>query len=334
MLLIVNKTKKFNGGIKMFNKKSILLTIVILVVLSCFMFLLSYAAEYPIKPITVIVPYGPGGGTDLTARVLAKEAEKYIDQAFVVINRDGASGTIGATEAALAKPDGYTIFFAPTDPLCTKPHQMEKLQYTLDDFRGVMGACYEPSSLAVSVDSPWKTLEDLVAEKDTGRVINRAHSGIGGVHHTLLTIFFDEVGLKYRDIPFEGGSDALTALRGGHIDVLGGTPGAMISSIEAGEVRLLALSAPERLDLFPDTPTFKEKGYNIVATVEFFMLAPKETPDEIVDFLEELFIKAANSDKFKEFTTNLRQQLYIRTGEEIMQKLQKDYQMFGKIIKK
>jgi len=317
----------------MFSKKSILLVIVALIVFSNFVFLGSCAENYPNKPITMILPYGPGGGTDLTGRILAREAEKYIEQPIVVINRDGASGTIGASEAANAKPDGYTIFFAPSDPLCTKPHQID-VPYSLDDFRGIMGACYAPSCIAVRTDSPWESLEDLIAEKDTDMIINRGHSGVGGIHHTLLEIFFNETGIQYRDIPYKGGADAITALRGGHIDLIGGTPGAMVPSIESGEIRILALSAPERMDLFPNTPTFKDKGFDIVATVEWFLLAPKDTPDEIIDVLESVFIKAANSDEFKKFNDGRKQQVYIRTGDEIMKKLKNDFLTFGEIINK
>ncbi len=292
----------------------------------------SAHAEFPDQPITMIVPYGAGGGTDLTGRVLAREAEEYLDQPIAVINRAGASGTIGATEAANAKPDGYTLFFAPSDPMVTKPHQID-VPYSLDDFRGIVGVSYAPSSIAVNTDSPWETLEDLLAEKDTGRVIDRGHSGAGGIHHTLLEIFFQETGLQFRDVPFSGGADAITALRGGHVDLIGGTPGAMVPSIEAGEIRILALSAPERIDLFPDTPTFKDMGYDIVATVEWFLLAPKDTPDEIVELLEDVFTKAANSDEFQEFSDSRKQQKYVRTGDEIMDKLNGDFAFFGEIIK-
>jgi len=149
-----------------------------------------------------------------------------------------------------------------------------------------------------------------------------------------LKSLFLETGIKFRDIPFQGGSKTIAALRGGHVDLIGGTPGAMVSSVEAGETRVLALSSPERLDAFPGVPTFKEKGLDIVATVEWYLLAPKDTPDDVVAVLEEAFMKAASSDEFKAFTVTRKQESMVRNGEDIMAKLKADSEFFGKIIKK
>lgn len=318
---------------RVFTIKSISLDIVTVVALSSFSILstAASAADFPTKPIKVIVPYNAGGGTDLTGRFLVNEAEQHFNQPLAVINRSGASGTVGTAEAAGANPDGYTLYFGASDALVTTPHSL-KVPYSVDSFRGIVGVSYAPSSIAVSTDSPWETLEDLLAEKDTDTVVDRGHSGAGGVHHTLLKTLFDETGIKFRDVPFQGGSKTIAALRGGHVDLIGGTPGAMVASIEAGETRILALSSPERLDKFPDIPTFKEKGLDIVATVEWYLLAPRDTPDEVVAVLEDAFTKAANSDEFKEFVVSRKQESLVRNGEEIMEKLKGDSEFFGKII--
>ncbi len=291
----------------------------------------SAQTSFPDRPISIIVPYNPGGGTDTTGRFLANVAEKYISQPVTVINRAGASGTVGTAEAAAANPDGYTLYFSASDALVTTPHSLQ-VPYSVDDFRGVVGVSFAPSSIAVRTDSPWETLEDLLAEKDSGRVINRGHSGAGGLHHTLLKSLFLKTGIKFRDVPFQGGGKTIAALRGGHVDLIGGTPGAMVASVEAGEVRILALSSPERLDAFPGVPTFKEKGLDIVATVEWYLLAPKDTPDEVVAVLEEAFIKAASSDEFKAFTVTRKQESLVRNGVDIMTKLRSDSKIFGEII--
>lgn len=288
--------------------------------------------DFPNRPITVIVPYGAGGGTDTTGRFLAKEAEKHLSQPIAVINRSGASGTVGTAEAAAAKADGYTLYFGASDALVTTPHSLN-VPYTVDSFRGIVGVSYAPSSIAVRTDSPWETIDDLLAEAGTDTVIDRGHSGVGGVHHTLLKSLFLETGIKFRDVPFQGGSKAIAALRGGHVDLIGGTPGAMAASVEAGEMRVLALSSEERLDAFPGVPTFKEKGLDIIATVEWYILAPSDTPDEVVEILEEAFLKAASSDEFKAFTVTRKQESLVRNSEEIMQKLNGDWDFFGSIIK-
>ena len=288
--------------------------------------------DFPTKPITIIVPYNPGGGTDTTGRFLANEAEKFFDQPVTVLNRAGASGTVGTAEAAAAKPDGYTLYFSASDALVTTPHSLQ-VPYSVDDFRGIVGVSYAPSSIAVRTDSPWETLEDLLAEAGKDTVIDRGHSGAGGVHHTLLKSLFQETGIKFRDIPFQGGSKTIAALRGGHVDLIGGTPGAMVAAVEAGEVRVLALSSPTSLDAFPGVPSFKEKGIDIVATVGWYLLAPKDTPDDVVAILEEAFMKAASSDEFKAFTVTRKQESLVRNGEDIMTKLKNDSEFFGKIIK-
>lgn len=290
-------------------------------------------SDFPNKPITVIVPYGAGGGTDTTGRFLANEAEKHFSQPIAVVNRSGAGGTVGTAEAAAAKPDGYTLYFGASDALVTAPHSLQ-VPYSVDNFRGIVGVSFAPSSIAVRTDSPWETLDDLLAEAGTDTVIDRGHSGVGGVHHTLLKSLFLETGIKFRDIPFQGGSKTIAALRGGHVDLIGGTPGAMAAAVEAGEVRVLAISSPTSLDAFPGVPSFKEKGLDIVATVEWYLLAPKDTPDEVIAILEEGFLKAASSDEFKAFTVTRKQESLVRNGAEIMTKLKGDSEFFGNIIKK
>lgn len=314
-------------------KKPSFLSMAVLVAVSVSVFsaTATLAAEFPDKPITVIVPYNAGGGTDTTGRFLVNEAEKFFSQPVTVINRAGASGTVGTAEAAGAKPDGYTLYFGASDALVTTPHTL-KVPYSVDSFRGIVGVSYAPSSIAVRTDSPWETLDDLLAEQGTDTVIDRGHSGAGGVHHTLLKSLFLETGIQFRDVPFQGGSKTIAALRGGHVDLIGGTPGAMVASVEAGETRVLALSSTERLDAFPGVPTFKEKGLDIVATVEWYLLAPKDTPDDVVAVLEEGFMKAASTEEFKAFTVTRKQESLVRNGEDIMAKLRDDSAFFGKII--
>ena len=140
-------------------------------------------SDFSNKPITIIVPYNPGGGTDTTGRFLANEAEQHFSQPVTVANRSGASGTLGTVEDAAAKPDGYTLYFSASDALVATPHSL-KVPYTVDDFGRIVGVIYAPSSIAVRTDSRWETLDDLLAEAGTDTVIDCGHSGAGGVHHT------------------------------------------------------------------------------------------------------------------------------------------------------
>ncbi|GAE94480.1 tricarboxylate transport protein TctC [Gracilibacillus boraciitolerans JCM 21714] len=316
------------------NKKLIVL-LMVMVSFSSLLFGCTEKASsdkaYPDRPVRVIVSYGTGGSNDLTSRVLMEEVGKILGQPFNVENIAGASGTVGSTVASTAEPDGYTIFFAPTDPIAVQPNLID-VEYSLDDFKGVAGVSYDASVLAVRADSPWETLDDLLKEENTDTVIDRGHSGVGGVAQIFLELFFGQTNIKTNDVPFDGGAAAITALLGGHVDVVGGTAGAMMPYIESGELRILAAASDERLDNLPDVPTFKEKGYDVSVGVEFFVLAPNEVPDDIVKTLETAVMEAAASEEFKAFVDERGQQLIIRNGGEIMEKNKKDFEMFNELL--
>ncbi len=287
--------------------------------------------DYPNRPVRVIVAYGPGGGNDLTSRVLMQEVGDILGQPFNVENIVGASGTVGATVASKALPDGYNIFFTVTDTMAVQQALIET-EYDFDDFRGIAGFSYEPTVLAVSTDSPYETLDDLLAEEGTDTVIDRGHSGVGGVAYIFLEMFFGDTDIQSRDVPFDGGAAAIAALLGGHIDVVAGTGGAMMPYVESDEIRILGVASDERTDAFPDVPTFKEAGFDISVGVDFLMVAPKDTPDEIVAILEEAVLEAAESEAFMEFVENRRQQMILRSGDEIYEKLKQDYEMFNNLL--
>lgn len=174
-------------------KKKLLVILIILSMVSFYGFAAGQEEEgedsYPNNPVKVICPYGAGGGTDLTGRVLIKEVENILGSPFNVENITGASGTVGSTVASNARPDGYTLLFSPSDPMTTQLNKLQ-LPYSLDSFEYVAGFSAEASVIAVREDSPWDSLEDLLAEADTGRVINRGHSGVGGINHLCLQEFF------------------------------------------------------------------------------------------------------------------------------------------------
>lgn len=284
--------------------------------------------DYPNKPITVIVPYAEGGSTDSTARVLIAEVERITGDTYNVENIAGISGTVGSAVVAESPADGYTLLFAPSDPLTTQLNKLD-LPYNLDSFVTVAGFSFETNAIAVRADSPWKTIEDLINEK---AVIDRGHSGLGGISHTCLEMLFSQAGLEFRDIPFESGTLAIDALLKGHVDVVGGTPGPMVQYFESGEMRALALASEERIDYFPRVPTLVEKGFDIVVTVDWFLLAPKGTSQEIITLLSTISREAAKSEEFNTFIQNRGQSLLIRDGETMRAKIQRDYEMFQKVL--
>ena len=257
---------------------------------------------YPSKPVTMIVPFPPGGVADIVGRPFAAAMEKTLKQPVVVLNRPGAGGAVGMGVAAKAAPDGYTILmglssisiFPVSDPLNgkTPPYQMS-------DFAPIALVTADPTVLVVRADSPYKTLADFVAAaKASPGKINYSSSGVYGTLHVAMEIFANAADVKLFHIPYQGGGPAVTALLGGQVQALASGPAAAIGQIRAGKMRALAGWGEKRLALMPDLPTFKELGYD----AEFYIWAGVFTqagvPAEIQLKLREAARNAANDPSF------------------------------------
>jgi len=288
--------------------------------------------NFPEKSITMLVPAAAGGGTDITARTVAKIAESILGQSIVIVNEAGASGTVAATEVARAKPDGYTLFFTAAAPLVTQPH-VAQTQYQLDDFRAVAGFSTEPVLMAVRSDAKWKSLEDLLQEKDSGKTIKHGQSGTGTFMHIAHTYFYKKAGIPAESVPFQGGNPAVTALLGGHVDTGAALPSELMPHVESGDLTLLAITTPERFSLIPDVPTFKEKGFDVTVDVGKYLMAPKDTPDEVIAVLEKAFLEAANSAEFGDFLKSTYQMPQILGADDAMAKLKHDSEMYKGILR-
>ncbi len=243
----------------------------------------AQAQEYPTRPITMIVPFPPGGVADIVGRPLAASMEKTLGQPVVVVNRTGAGGAIGMTAAAKADPDGYTILmalssisiFPVSDPLNGKP-----APYQISDFVPIALVTADPTVLVVGADSPYKTVKDFVAyAKANPGKINFSSSGVYGTLHVAMEMFAGAADIKLFHVPYQGGGPAVRALLSGEVQALASGPAAAIGQIQAGKMRALAGWGAKRLALMPDLPTFKELGYE---DVEFYIwagvVAPAATP--------------------------------------------------------
>jgi len=285
--------------------------------------------EFPSKNLDVVVPFGSGGATDLLARVLGDAAKDDLGQAVIVTNVAGASGTVGAAQVAEEDADGYHLLFCTSAPIILQTQIMDGIRYNLDSFKAIANIASEPTCLAVRADSPYQTIEDLVAATAT---VTAGHTGVGTLHHLFQVKFFEEAGIDYKQIGFEGGAKLVTGLLGGNVDVISTVVSEMSSYVESGEIRILAVSTSERSDLYPDIPTLKEAGFDIAMSLDFFLLAPKDTPDEVVKVLEEKFLKAADSDAVKQYLDTGRIAASKMTGSELMEKLKADQEMFAEVI--
>ncbi len=263
----------------------------------------ALAQGYPTKPVTMIVPFPPGGVADIVGRPLAAEMEKVWKQPVVVTNRTGAGGAVGMAAAAKAAPDGYTILMALSSvsifPVSDRI-QGRAPAYEMKDLAPIALITADPTVLIVGADSPWKTLQEFVASaKAYPGQINYSSSGVYGTLHVAMEMFANAAGVKLFHVPYQGGGPALTALLGGQVHALASGPAPAAAQMKAGKVRALASWSSERLPLLPAIPTFKELGYDAEFYIWSGVFAPAATPTPVLDRLRAVVREAANSPQFK-----------------------------------
>lgn len=289
------------------------------------------AENYPEEPVELIVPFAAGGPSDALARGLAKAVEPELGQPLVVVNRGGAGGTIAATEVANANPDGYTALL-PTEAILIAQPVLQDVQYSVDDFRGVMGLVEQPYLLTVQSDSPWQDLGDI---QDAGERLEYGHPGVGGYPHAAQEAFVDQAGVQAEGIPFDGNAPALQALLGGQVDTIAAEPSVVIPQQEAGKVRPLATTSPERLDALPNVPTFEEEGYGDATFVQSWsMLVPSDTPDEIVSVLQQAIEKAVKSPEYQNFVKDNYMTPNLVGGEQVIKNMKSDQEEITRLYAK
>ena len=268
-------------------------------------------SNYPNKPVEIIVAFKAGGGTDIGARILASVAEKNFDKPFVIVNRDGSDGELGYAELAKAKPDGYTIGFINLPTFVSLTLERDT-KYAIDDVVPLLNHVYDPGALIVQSSSEWDTLEDFVeyAKANPGKV-TISNNGTGGSDHIGIAHFAHEAEIEVTHVPFGGsGGESLAALRGGHVDATAAKISEVASLIQSGELKLLATFTEERIVSFPDIPTMKEKGYDVLYGSARGLVAPKGTPQEIIDKLHDVFKEAIESEEHAEKAE--KAELYIK----------------------
>ena len=252
----------------------------ILFVLSLIVAIPIHAADFPTKEVQIIIPWAAGGATDLIFRALAATTGKYLGKAVVVVNRPGGGGAVGYTEAAQAKPDGYTLVSAIT-PLTILPHQVTTA-FTYKNFDAIINVVDDPSMFLVRSDAPWKSLKEFLDyAKKNPDMITVGNSGAGGGVHLVALAFERAAGVKFNHIPFSGGGPSVTALLGGHINAVSVSPPEGIEHVKAGKLKIIALFAEKRFEMFPDVPTVKEQGIDFVMGMWRGLVAPKGTPPDV-----------------------------------------------------
>ena len=262
----------------------------------------SAQAAWPDKPVTLLVPFPPGGSTDLIARTLAPKLQEKLGGTFIIDNRAGAGGTVGATAAKRAAPDGYTIFVSSLGPFVIGPHLVKGVQYdALKDFDYITVAVQAPNVLAVPANSPHKTLADVIAhQKANPGKVSFASAGNGTSDHLTAELFWQQTGTSGLHIPYKGGAPAMTDLLGGQVDATFMNINTGYANIKAGKLRALAITSAKRSPLLPDVPTMEESGVKGVTVYSWqAFAAPKGLPADIKNRLHAAILAGLNDPQVK-----------------------------------
>lgn len=264
--------------------------------------LASAHAEYPERPITMLVAYSAGGGTDVAARTLAPYISKYLgnDASIVVVNKPGAGGEVGFTELALAKPDGYTIGFINTPNMLTIPIA-RKARYTLDSFAPIANVVDDLGAFSVLPSRDMKDLKDLVAyaKANPGKV-TYGSTGIGSDDHLAGLSFERLAGVKMKHVPFQGSAKMRAAVLGGHIMLASMNISEAIAEVDEGKLVALGQMGEKRWSGAPNVPTFKQQGFDIVMGSMRGVAAPAGVDKAIIAKIDDAIKKAIDDPEFQE----------------------------------
>lgn len=292
----------------------------------------AVAADFPTRPVSIVVPFAAGGTTDLIARLLGSEMSKVLGQNVITVNKAGGSGVIGALEVANARNDGYLLGMLPIGPLTTQPN-LQRLQYGPDSFDYVCMVYSNPQILIVRNDAPFKTAAELIdyAKKNPGK-LNYGSTGIGSVPHLAVVALAKEVGIDLFHVPYKGESDELAGILGGHITMFVGHPTFLTSN--PATLRGLALLAKSRLKEYPNLPTLAEQGGPALSfEVWGGLVAPKGAPAPVIASLENACRSATSADEFRKRLEALNTPVSYAGSKSFSAFVTAEYERNGRLLR-
>jgi len=295
----------------------------------------AQAQSWPTKPVTLLVPFPPGGSTDMIARSLGPQLQKQLGGTFIVDNKAGAGGTVGATVAKRAAPDGYTIFVSSLGPFVIGPHLNKSLAYDpLKDFDYITVAVQAPNVLAVPASSPHKSLADVLAflKANPGKM-TFASAGNGTSDHLTAELFWQETGTTGLHIPYKGGAPAMTDLLGGQVEATFMNINTGLPQIRDGKLRALAITSSKRSPLLPEVPTMEESGFKGVTVYSWqAFAAPKGLPADIKTKLHGALVAGLNDPQVKSRLLDLGFEIVGNSPEEFTQFQANEFARWKKVI--
>ena len=280
------------------------------------------AQSYPERPVEIVVAFSPGAVTDVLGRALADGLSQELGQRFVIVNKTGATGALGAAAVARAKPDGYSLLFSPAVSLTVVPLTNKQAGYDTTSFEPICQAFINEMVVVVHPDSPFRTAADLVeAARAKPGVVNYAHLGVGSIPHLAMVEFAQVANVEFNAIPFKGDADVMQHVLGRQVDFGAVT----LSSAASGGLRILALFGNHRNPSIPDVPTMREQGFEVAPYSFGGLLAPAGLPVEIKGKLANACKVAAQSETYAKLAKSLLQPSdYYADGAAFAQALEKD----------
>ena len=296
---------------------------------------LSQAAGYPDHPVTVVVPFPPGGSTDMVARVVAQKMGDRLGQPFVVENKAGATGTIGATAVKQAKPDGYTLLVSSLAVFVVNPHLQKSLPYDPSrDFDLLSVLVQAPNVLVANAKEPVSSVSELVAylKKNPGKA-TFASSGAGSSDHLTAELFWQETGTQAIHVPYKGGAPAIQDVVAGHADFSFQNINAVLPQIQAGKLKALAITSAKRSPLLPNVPTLIESGVKNAQVYSWQAIAaPKGLPADVKAKLGEAIQAAVHDPGVSKQMTDLGFEIVANSPEQFAKFQQDELARWKKVI--
>jgi len=294
----------------------------------------AHAQDWPLKPVRIIVPFGAGGGTDIQARLLAKSFHESMKQTFLVDNRSGAGGIIGAELAVRAPADGYTILFTTASIAVNVTLYGKRVKFDpIKDLAPVSWISSTPLVLVAHPSVPVKSIKELVAlAKRTGKM-TAASNGPGTTSHLSIEMLKQATGIDVVHVPYQGGGPSITALIGGQTDFLFATAPVAVAQNKAGRVRALAVTTAKRSSAFPDLPTMTSLYPGFESDNWYAMFFPAGTPQPIVDKLNAEIKKAVNAKDIAEFMAREALDVVVSSPEELQANFKREIARYEKVIR-
>lgn len=291
-------------------------------------------AGYPEKPIEMIVPSPPGGGTDIAIRLLAELSEPFFKQKIVVINKPGGGGTVGVSLLTQAKPDGYTLGGVWNSPLTASPHTLQ-VGFTPDDYQPILQISSAAYVLCAAPDFPANNAQELIAElkKNPGKY-TFGNDGVGGTMQLAGERIFKALGVKVRPVPFGGAGETAKNFLGGHVTFYGGSIPPIMPHVKAGKAKALLLTSASNNAALPTASGLRDLGIPQEETVLWrAVIAPKGLPPEIVKTLEEAFRQGAAQPRYKDFLKEQGEEAVIAGPAAVSKLIREEYKALGEVAR-